>query len=208
MKQIKNIVFDFGGVIIGIDRNGAVKAFQEIGVKEADQLLDEYHQRGIFLDVEDGHMDAETFRKELSAICGKDLTYKEVESGWKGFITETPQYKLDYLDELRKQYKVYILSNTNPYVMGWARSSEFTSAGKPLDAYVDKIYASYEIGVTKPDRAIFDYMIKDSGLNPAETIFVDDGASNIAIGKELGFITLQPTNEEDWRQKLEALIES
>ena len=206
MSKIKNIVFDFGGVIIGIDRESAVKAFQSIGVKEADNLLDEYHQQGIFLDVEGGKMDAETFRKELSRICGKELTYKEVENGWKGFITEVPQYKLDYLNELRKKYKVYILSNTNPYIMGWARSKDFTPAGKPLDAYVDKIYTSYEAGFTKPDRGIFDYMIKDSGLNPAETLFVDDGAANINIGKELGFITMQPLNAEDWREKLEKLL--
>lgn len=207
MKEIKNIVFDFGGVLISIDRNKAVKAFQKVGVKEAEQLLGEYHQQGIFQDVEDGHMDAETFRKELSGLCGKNLTYKEVESGWKGFVTEVSQYKLDYLNRLRKKYKVYILSNTNPYMMGWARSCELTSAGKPLDAYVDKIYASYEIGITKPERGIFDYMIKDSGLNPAETIFVDDGASNIAMGRELGFITLQPKNGEDWRTKLDKMLE-
>lgn len=206
MKQIKNIVFDFGGVIISFDRDLAVEAFQKIGVEEADSLLGKYHQQGIFQEVENGNMDAETFRRELSKIAGKELTYKEVENGWKGFITEVPQYKLDYLNQLRKKYKVYILSNTNPYMMGWARSTELTPAGKPLDAYVDKIYTSYEAGSTKPDRGVFDYMIKDSGLNPAETIFVDDGAANITIGKELGFVTMQPENGEDWRQKLEKLL--
>lgn len=206
MKQIKNIVFDFGGVIIGIDRDQAVKAFERIGVKEADSLLGKYHQQGIFQEVEDGSIDAEAFRRGLSRICGKELTCREVESGWKGFITDVPQYKLDYLDGLRRKYNVYILSNTNPYVMGWARSDGFTPAGKPLDAYVDKIYTSYEAGSTKPDRGIFDYMVKDSRLNPAETVFVDDGAANIAVGKELGFVTLQPENGEDWRQKLEQLL--
>lgn len=206
MKQIKNIVFDFGGVIIGIDRNQAVKAFERIGVKDADSLLDKYHQQGIFQEVENGNMDAETFRCELSKMSGKMLTYEEVEQGWKGFITEVPQYKLNYLNELRKQYKVFILSNTNPYIMGWARSDKFTPAGKPLDAYVDKIYTSFEAGSTKPDFGIFDYMIKDSGINPVETIFVDDGAANIAAGKEFGFVTMQPENGEDWRQKLEKLL--
>lgn len=207
MKQIKNIVFDFGGVIIDIDRDSAVKKFVKIGVKDADNLLDKYHQKGIFLEVEDGRIDAETFRLKLSECCGKELTYKEVESGWKGFITSVEQYKLDYLKALRdRKYNVYILSNTNPYIMGWARSEEFTSAGRPLDDYVDKIYASYELKSVKPDRKIFEYMIKDTALNPSETVFVDDGASNIAIGEELGFITLQPANGEDWREKLEKLL--
>ena len=62
MRQIKNVVFDFGGVIIDIDRDRAVKKFVEIGVKDADNLLDKYHQKGIFLEIEDGRIDAESFR--------------------------------------------------------------------------------------------------------------------------------------------------
>lgn len=207
MKQIRNIVFDFGGVIIDIDRNSAVEKFIGIGVKDADRLLDAYHQKGIFLEVEDGRIDAEEFRQKLSLLCGKELTYKEVESGWRGFITVVEQYKLDYLANLRERgYKVYILSNTNPYIMGWARGNGFTPAGRPLDAYVDKIYASYELKCVKPDRGIFEYMIKDAGICPEETLFVDDGASNINVGKELGFVTFQPANGEDWRERLEKYL--
>lgn len=51
MKQIKNIVFDFGGVVISLDREQAVKAFERIGVREADSLLGKYHQQGIFQEV-------------------------------------------------------------------------------------------------------------------------------------------------------------
>ncbi len=113
MRQIKNVVFDFGGVIIDIDRDRAVKKFVEIGVKDADNLLDKYHQKGIFLEIEDGRIDAESFRLKLSEICGKELTYKEVELGWRGFVTAVEQYKLDYLNILRqRKYNVYILSNT------------------------------------------------------------------------------------------------
>lgn len=206
MKQIKNLVFDFGGVIFGLDRNQAVQAFQQIGVVDADRLLDPYHQQGIFLEVEDGRMDAETFRQALGRLCGKELTFEEVESGWKGFITEVPQYKLECLQALRKRYKVYILSNTNPYIMGWARGADFTPAGKPIDSYVDKVYASFEIGITKPDPGIFEYMIQDSGMDPEETLFIDDGPANIATAKAMGFLTLQTGNNEDWRPALEKML--
>lgn len=207
MKPIKNIVFDFGGVIIDIDRDCAVKRFVEIGVKDADGLLDAYHQKDIFLEVEDGRIDAEEFRRKLSLLSGKELTYKEIESGWRGFVTAVKPYKLDYLVALRERgYKVYILSNTNPYIMGWARSKEFTPQGHSLDEYVDKIYASYEMKCVKPHKEIFEKMVEEAGIRPDETVFVDDGASNIKTGNEMGFVTLQPANGEDWRQKLEELL--
>ena len=70
----------------------------------------------------------------------------------------------------------------------------------------DKLYLSYEIGVTKPDREIFDRMVLDSGIRPEETLFVDDGKNNIVVGQELGFHTYQPLNGEDWRGRLDEIL--
>jgi putative hydrolase of the HAD superfamily len=207
MSKIKNIIFDFGGVIIDIDRQRAVEAFTRIGVPDADGQLDAYHQNGIFLSVEDGSLDADEFRRELGRMCGRKLTYEEVESGWLGFMTRLEPYKLAYLDDLHlRGYRLFILSNTNPYIMNWARSARFTREGKGLDEFVDKIYASYEMKCVKPGAEIFQKMMADAGMNPAESVFVDDGAANAAMGRELGFTVLQPLNGEDWRDKLEALL--
>ncbi len=206
MEQIKSIVFDFGGVIVNLSRETAVRKFVEIGVANADELLDAYHQTGLFLEVEDGRLTAEEFRVKLSEQAGRELTYEQVREGWKGFMVDIPSYRLDYLLELRKKYKLYLLSNTNPYVMGWARSEEFTPAGKPLDDYFDRIYASYELKQVKPARGIFEYMIHDAGLIPQETLFVDDGPANIKMAQELGMQTLQAINGVDWREELSALL--
>lgn len=207
-SMIKNIVFDFGGVIAGIDRDKAVQAFIKLGLKDADTRLDKYHQTGIFQDLEEGKLSADEFREKLGELCGRKLTECETRQAWLGFFTEVDVRKLDYMLELRKTYHVHILSNTNPFVMSWARSKEFSSAGKPLDDYCEKLYLSYQIGCTKPERKIFDFMIADSGMLPSETLFVDDGASNIGVGKELGFYTFQPENESDWRGELSELLSS
>lgn len=206
MERIKNIVFDFGGVIVNFSREAAVKKFEEIGVANANELLDAYHQKGAFLQVEDGTINAEEFRVILSELAGKELTYEQVKEGWLGFMLDVPQYRLEYLLELRKKYKLYILSNTNPYVMSWARSNDFTIAGRPLDDYFDKIYTSYELKAVKPGKSIFELMIKDADMLPGETLFVDDGPANIKMAKELGMMTFQPINGEDWRDDLTALL--
>ena len=116
------------------------------------------------------------------------------------------RHKLDYILELRKSYRVYILSNTNPYVMSWACSPEFSSQGKSLADYCDKLYLSYQLGCTKPDKGIFYHMLEDSGMVPSETLFVDDGDSNVRIGKELGMHTFKPKNGVDWREELSRLL--
>lgn len=204
--MIKNIIFDFGGVIADIDRERAVKHFESLGLTNAEELLDKYHQRDIFLEVEDGRVDAEGFCAKLGAYCGREISLKEAKKAWISFFVGDPQYKLDYMEELHKEYHIYILSNTNPFIMSWARSAEFTAAGKPLDYYVDKIYASYELKTVKPHKEIFEYMIDDARLLPADSVFVDDGAANVEMAKELGFHVLQPINGEDWRGKLNLLL--
>ena len=49
MAKIKNIVFDLGGVFIDLDHDQAVRRFKEIGVEDAEQLLDPYEQKGCLL---------------------------------------------------------------------------------------------------------------------------------------------------------------
>ena len=69
--MIKNIVFDFGGVIADISREQAVKAFIRLGVKDADRILDKYHQTGIFQELEEGSLTEEAYRNELGKLCGR-----------------------------------------------------------------------------------------------------------------------------------------
>ncbi|NDV82799.1 HAD family phosphatase [Bacteroides sp. 51] len=204
--MIKNLVFDFGGVIVDINRDNAVRHFESLGLTNAEELLDKYHQRDIFLEVEDGRIDETEFCRKLGEYCHRDISFKEAKAAWLAFFVGDPQYRLDYLEELHKKYNIYILSNTNPFVMSWARSPEFTAARKPLDYYVDKVFTSYQVKCVKPHREIFEYMINDTQLDPAESLFIDDGAANVEIGKELGFHVLQPVNGEDWREKLNRIL--
>jgi putative hydrolase of the HAD superfamily len=49
-------------------------------------------------------------------------------------------------------------------------------------------------------------MFKDSGMNPSETLFIDDGARNIEAGASFGMYTYQPRNGEDWRKAVDDII--
>ena len=206
MGKIKNIVFDLGGVILDLDRDRAVRRFEQIGLSDAEELIDPYHQKGIFLDLEEGRIDRNEFYRLLREHMRKDVPEKDIDYAWMGFVVALPEYKLDYILKLRENYKVYLLSNTNPIIMGWARTGEFSSTGNPITHYFDKIYTSYEMGVCKPAARIFNLMMKDADMNPEETLFVDDGKSNTDMASGMGFVTYTPANGEDWREALNEIL--
>lgn len=204
--MIKNIVFDFGGVIADLDKQKAVEAFKSLGIQEAEKYLDPYLQSGAFLEVENGKTDAAGFIAAMQELSGRELSFAQVQNAWLAFITGISRKKLDYILSLRdRHYNTYLLSNTNPFIMGWACSERFPW-GLPLDAYFDKMYFSYKAGFTKPDERIFKYMLEDSGIKPDETLFVEDGKANIDTAGKLGFRTYCPLNGEDWRMAVEANI--
>lgn len=205
--MIKNIVFDIGGVILHLNRDGAISRFLQLGINNIEELLDPYLQKGCFLAIENGSMNKEEFRKELSNIAGRELSNEDILWAYMGFMAEVPQYKLDYIENLRKEgYPIYILSNTNPYVMEYSESEKFSEKGLPLSYYYDKKFASFEMGTVKPNEDIFLKMIEETGIKPEETLFIEDGPRNIEIAKKLGFQTYQPNNFEDWRWHITEIL--
>lgn len=202
--MIKNIAFDFGGVIFNLDYEGAVESFKRIGLADADQRLDRYHQRGIFEELESGRIKPDAFRKELSQMCHRELTHDEVLSAWLGYVGGPVDLsRLDAIDELRRRgYRTFLLSNTNPYVQQWAESPAFCAYGRPLSSFMDKCYTSYEVGIMKPAEGIFRHMLTDAAILPSETLFLDDSAANVEAAARLGIRTLLVEKNADWRADL------
>jgi putative hydrolase of the HAD superfamily len=205
-STIKNIAFDLGGVVLALSYENAIRTFEEIGLRDARQHLDAFHQHGIFGDLESGRVSAEEFRVELSKIIGRELTVDECFYAWHGYVESVPQRNLDMLLQLRQQgYKVCLLSNTNPYMMQWAER-DFDGEGHPISDFFDAMYLSYQCGVMKPRREIFEMMLKGQQAKAEETIFVDDGPRNVEAAAALGMHTLCPHDNEDWTAPLEELI--
>ena len=204
--MIKNIIFDFGGVLTTIDTPQAIARFKALGLKDAENYLNSYKQTGIFFQLENGDIDADTFTAELDKLCGREISYDEALDAWMGFIVNVQTEFMEYLQTLRGKYRLGVLSNTNPFLQGWARSSEFTSEGKRLDDYFDELYLSYLMKCSKPGKDIYLKMLSDGNMLPHETLFVDDGAKNIEAAEAVGIKTLKAVNGADWRKELEEIL--
>jgi putative hydrolase of the HAD superfamily len=208
MNKVKNIVFDLGGVIVTLDQPQAVRRFEELGVKNAAQLLDPYTQTGIFGDLEIGKIGTDTFRRELSKIAGRELTYQDCCYAWQGYVGEVPERNLVALDKLRREgYRLILLSNTNPFMMEFILSGRFDGKGRSLAQYVDTMYLSYQMKVMKPDETFFRRVLMSEKIIPSETLFVDDGPRNVAAASQIGIRTFCPENGSDWTNAIYDYLE-
>lgn len=206
-RVIKNIVFDLGGVIMTLDPAEALRRFKALGLSDAERYLDAYTQSGIFGNLEEGKITAEDFRSKLSSLTGHELTFDECKHAWLGYRKDVPQRNLDLLKELRaKDYRLILLSNTNPFMMDWALSCEFDGKGSSLNDYFDALYLSYRLGIMKPAPDFFRQVLDNENILPEETLFVDDGPRNVEAAGKLGFITMCPDNGSDWTGELRALL--
>lgn len=207
MSEIKNIAFDLGGVVIALSYEMAVKRFEEIGLRNARQHLDAFCQRGIFGNLEKGLITAEVFRIELGKLIGRKLTHDECMYAWHGYVEAVPQKNLQMILRLRELgYKVCLLSNTNPFMMQWAMSSDFDGCGNPIVHYFDHLYLSYQFKQMKPSAEFFKMMLDGQHATAPETLFIDDSRKNIEAAKALGIQTLFPENNADWTKPLAMLL--
>ncbi|MBO5155656.1 MAG: HAD family phosphatase [Prevotella sp.] len=201
--MIKTVIFDLGGVIMTLSPEVAVGRFQALGLEDAATHMDAYTQKGIFGALEEGKISAETFRTELGAMCGRELSWQECQHAWLGYVREVPRRNLDTLLQLKeKGYRVVLLSNTNPYMMHWVESSDFSGDGHPLNHYLHKLYKSYELGCMKPNPLFFEKVLAAEQLNTSEALFLDDGPRNVEAAQALGIRSILTTNGEDWRDRL------
>ncbi|MGM9759892.1 MAG: HAD family hydrolase [Parabacteroides sp.] len=199
--MLKNIWFDMGGVIFRQQSEEAYRRFREAGI-DTDRYMGMYGQKEFFLDLETGAIGEEEFCRRMSAVTGREVTWESAQYCWLGYLRDVPVERLQYLLTLRPHYRVCLLSNTNPFVMAYMRSSRFSAEGRPITDYFDRLFCSYEMHVCKPDPAIFLQALAAEQALPEETLFVDDSLKNVQAAEAVGIRGFHVAPDEDWRARL------
>lgn len=197
-KGIKNLIIDFGGVLIDLDRQRCIENFKRLGLPDVEGVLDIYHQQDFFQKYEKGLITSAEFRDVIREKIGKPVTDAQIDDAWNSFLVSIPAAKLDLLLNLRKDYVVYLLSNTNEIHWQWSCQHAFPYKTFRVENYFEHIYLSYEMNMAKPDAEIFQKLLDDTGIIPAETLFIDDSAANCRAAEALGITTYTPQAGEDW----------
>lgn len=148
-----------------------------------------------------------SFAGRMAEAAGREsVSWDEAQHCWLGFIRDVPVDRLHNLLKLRGEYHVCLLSNTNPFIMAFTRSDKFSDEHRPISDYFDTLFCSYEMRAYKPEPDIFLKALAADGMKAEETIFVDDSLKNIRAAEALGIRGLHVAPDEDWMEKLTALL--
>jgi epoxide hydrolase-like predicted phosphatase len=200
MKHFSNIstlIFDFGGVLIDLDMNQSILNFKKLGVENVENYLSNFGQSGFFMQLEKGKISADEFRSEIRKMTANTITDKEIDDAWNAFLVRIPSEKLDIVYQLRKKFRVIMLSNTNAIHFPYAEQTFFSYKNRGIDVYFDKCYRSYDMKMAKPDAEIFEAILIQEQVAPNQCLLLDDGPKNIEQAQKLGFQTYFVDPKED-----------
>ncbi len=197
MSKIRHIIFDLGGVLINLNTESIEKRFQNILGHDFSTLLSDLTTQEIFNKFEVGAFSEEKFFTFFTQAS--KINREEAIAAWNSILLAFPFHRLELLRSLQKDYDIYLLSNTNITHVQKIEADLLKNYGIAdfRGTFFKKGYYSFEVGLRKPDPQIFQYVLENAQLDPAETLFIDDGKANIESAAKLGIQTIlhDPTME-------------
>ena len=179
MENISTIIFDLGGVIMDIDVKKTLNAFSGLGLKNVHEYFGHGFAASFFSDHEAGRITDEEFLQEIKKLLGGEVSDEAVIEAWNALLLRFPPERIALLTALKSRYRLFLFSNTNAIHQEKFNEIYRQSFPGELDALFEKAYYSHSLGQRKPDTAGFEHIIKENGLDPKHTLFVDDALMNV-----------------------------
>ena len=193
-SDIRNIIFDLGGVIINVDYFKTEKAFKQLGISDFEKIFSQVQQSKITDNLEVGRISPTEFRENLHQLINNpNICDEKINAAWNAMILDLPASRLDLLDRLRTKYKIFLLSNTNQIHIDYCIDNLNFEL---IKSKFDKVYLSHEIHLRKPDVEAYNYVINDAQLQASQTLFIDDTIKNVEGARRAGLNAYHLTASE------------
>lgn len=182
--MFKAILFDFGGVILTHPKEVVPEVIAKIYNSSVEVAKEEYaHFRN---DYYLGKIPTGKLISSLSATFKSNKSVEEVKELWIKYYSKLAKANrkiLKIIKNLRKDYKVYLFSNTT-------EMSHLHNSKTGIYDYFDETFMSYQLGMRKPENRIYKKILSKIGCKSNECIFIDDSAENLEPAKKLGIKTI------------------
>ena len=196
MKKIKSIIFDLGAVLLNISYQKTIEEFDKLGIKNSSTFYSKKLQTNIFNLLETGEISESDFIKEIQKQC-TEATNTQILYAWNAMLLDLPLHRVELLKQLKKDFNLYLLSNTNSIHITEFENKLGKEQYKEFYQLFDKVYYSHKIGHRKPNAEAFKLIIEENNLIAEEILFIDDSPQHIDGAKKLGIKTYHLLDNED-----------
>ena len=179
---VRAVVFDIGGVLeVPTDINLDGRWERRLGLRPG-KFFDRLRRSGLGRDANLGRISEADFAQALGRLYGLDESATEelLAELWNWYSGELNTEMADYFQRLRPRYRTAILSNA---AAGGRREEERRYG---FSAMADVLVYSYEVGIEKPDRRIYEITCERLGVRPSEVVFLDDLEVNVVAARQVG----------------------
>lgn len=209
MGQIKNIIFDLGGVIINLDIPKTISEFNKLSTQPFESIYSQLQQTPIFDLFDKGQITVTDFFSELKKTLPNNIPDEKLLFAWNAMLLDFPKHRLELLNKLKPNYRLFLLSNTNESHVLEFEKILFSSHGyKNLEPFFEKVYYSCRMNMRKPNIDIFEFVLNENNLIAEETLFMDDSPQHVEGALTLGVkaMLLEKNNEvEDLLKELKLI---
>jgi HAD superfamily hydrolase (TIGR01509 family) len=209
MGQIKNIIFDLGGVIINLDIPKTISEFNKLSNQPFESIYNQLQQTPVFDLFDKGQITEKDFFVELKKALQNDVTDEELLFAWNAMLLDFPKHRLELLSKLKPNYRLFLLSNTNEsHVLEFEKTLFVSHGYQNLEPFFEKVYYSCRMNQRKPNADIFESVLNENNLIAEETLFIDDSPQHVEGALTLGVKArlLEKNNEvEDLLKELKLI---
>jgi glucose-1-phosphatase len=199
--MIKAIIFDLGKVIFDTSFYRCLEFWSKVSDKSFDEIKSKFSFDGIYENFERNVITPSQFRKQLSEKLGLDISDELFDQGWCSIYLDTYPGIESHLKELKKNYRLIALSNTNSiHEKVW--SVKYASVLQ----HFEKVFSSHHMRTRKPEATCYLRVLKDCNLNVSEVIFLDDNAGNTEGAKKLGIHSVLVSSTDQMITELEEIL--
>ncbi len=161
------------------------------------KIKDQVSEEAFFNEYEKGLLSDVEFRARVRKMLAVEVTDKQIDDAWNAMLGDIPNERLQLLQRLGKKHRVFLLSNTNSIHLQHFNGIVKKVSGRPvLDEFFEQAYYSHLLKMRKPDLEIFDHVLKENKLNPAQTLFLDDNVDNLRAAEQAGIKTAHITHPD------------
>lgn len=190
--MVEFVLFDIGGVLVELA--GGRRLFELTGSKTCWQWFHSFEPN---MDFERGRIAPIDFAQAVVSHWKMEISAAEFLAEFETWPSRLLPGARELMLELGRTVQTACLSNTN--AVQWPRIRDVLAVGELFQHH----FASHELGLAKPDAAVYGACLAATGWPAGKTLFVDDSASNVSVAREVGMLSEQVRGVDELRSLLD-----